>query len=165
MDRGIRLKLPVHRFFLTATNNRKEISTLCRLVEKSLVRGNRCIRSGIYNPFPFPFVSFSFPSKNALAEGKEWRTNRWQISFYSFSFPNSLFKHNIQQNLMDRQICICYPFIFSYLFLFPNSIMEIEIHLANDYLLTFNSINCAFLRIFSHPSLFFFILHARRLFL
>lgn len=112
MDRGIRLKLPVHRFFLTATNNRKEISTLCRLVEKSLVRGNRCIRSGIYNPFPFPFVSFSFPSKNALAEGKEWRTNRWQISFYSFSFPNSLFKHNIQQNLMDRQICICYPFIF-----------------------------------------------------
>lgn len=113
IDRGIRLKLPVHRFFfLTATNNRKEISTLCRLVEKSLVRGNRCIRSGIYNPFPFPFVSFSFPSKNALAEGKEWRTNRWQISFYSFSFPNSLFKHNIQQNLMDRQICICYPFIF-----------------------------------------------------
>lgn len=62
IDRGIRLKLPVHRFFfLTATNNRKEISTLCRLVEKSLVRGNRCIRSGIYNSLslshssPFPF--------------------------------------------------------------------------------------------------------------
>lgn len=43
-------------------------------------------------PPPFPFVSFSFPfvrAKNTLAEWEE-RTNRWQISFYSFPFYLSI---------------------------------------------------------------------------
>lgn len=161
MDRGIRLKLPVHRFFLTATNNRKEISTLCRLVEKSLVRGNRCIRSGIYNSLSLSHSS-PFPFFRKMHSPREKSDGLIVGKFLSILFPSlTLYSSTIFNKIwwIDR-----FAFVI-HLFLFPNSIMEIEIHLANDYLLTFNSINCAFLRIFFHSSLFFFILHARRLFL
>lgn len=73
----------------------------CRLVEKSLVRGNRCIRWGIYNsPLPPHFSPFPFLSKRAV---ERERTNRRQISFYSFSFPIHLFEQTkYSQNFNPR---------------------------------------------------------------
>lgn len=69
-------------------------------------------------PPPFPFVSFSFPfvrAKNTLAEWEE-RTNRWQISFYSFPFYLSIWANKIFNKIwsIDRFVSI-YRIYFYYL--------------------------------------------------